>query len=70
MNDANDEAAPRYSVVSLSGRYRVGQVELFARLENATDEPYTNRVQVNDSGGFYYYPSPGRRGSVGLRLRW
>ncbi len=28
------------------------------------------RVQVNDSGGFFYDPAPGGHGSAGAEVRW
>ena len=70
VNNANDEAATGYAVVSLLGRYRLGLAGLFLRGDNLTDEIYTNRPQVNDSDGFYYFPSPGRNVSAGLEIGW
>ena len=70
VNDANDEAANAYAVVSLLGRYRLGDASVFVRGDNLTDQNYTNRVQVNDSGGFYYFPSPGRNVSAGIEVGW
>ncbi len=70
VNDANTEAAGGYAVLSAGAGYRIGPVRLFARGENVGDARYTNRVQVNDSGGFFYYPAPGRHASAGAEVRW
>ena len=70
VNDANDQAANAYAVIALLGRYRVGVARFFIRGDNLTDETYTNRPQVNDSGGFYYFPAPGRNVSAGLEVDW
>ena len=48
----------------------VGRLRLFARGDNLGNMRYTNRVQVNDASGFYYYPAPGRNASVGVEVRW
>ena len=70
VNDANAEAASGYAVVSILGRHRVGFARFFVRVDNLTDAKYTNRPQVNDAGGFYYFPSPGRNASAGLEVDW
>jgi iron complex outermembrane recepter protein len=70
VNDANNEAAPGYGVVSADAGYRLARSRLFLRLENLGDARYTNRVQVNDNGGFYYYPATGRHLSAGVEVRW
>ncbi len=70
VDDANLEAAGGYAVWSASGGYRFGRARLFVRGENLSDVVYTSRPQVNDAGGFYYYPAPGRHGSFGIEYRW
>ena len=70
VNDVNSEAANAYAVISLLGRYQVGRARFFLRGDNLTDEVYTNRPQVNDSGGFYYFPSPGRNANAGMEVNW
>ncbi|MGH9370736.1 MAG: TonB-dependent receptor domain-containing protein [Vicinamibacterales bacterium] len=70
LNDANTREAPAYAVVSAQAGRRIGMARLFVRVENLGDVLYTNRPQVNDSGGFFFYPAPGRSGSAGVELRW
>lgn len=70
VNDANDEAAEGYAVLSGSAGRQIGRVRIFVRADNLTDTRYTNRVQVNDSGGFFYYPATGRNASAGLQVEW
>jgi iron complex outermembrane recepter protein len=70
VSDANTERANAYGVISGGVGYRLGRVRLFARGENLGDVRYTNRVQVNDASGFFYYPAPGRHGSGGAEVRW
>ncbi len=70
VNDANTESALRYGVVSAGAGYRIGPVRLFVRGENLGNARYTNRVQVNDLSGFYYYPAPGRHAGAGVDVRW
>jgi iron complex outermembrane receptor protein len=70
VNDANTESADRYAVVSATAGFRTGHVRVFVRAENLGDAQYTSRPQVNDTGGFYYYPAPGRHASAGVELSW
>jgi iron complex outermembrane recepter protein len=70
VNDANTESASRYGVVSTGAAYRMGPVRLFVRGENLGNARYTNRVQVNDTSGFYFYPAPGRHAGAGVDVRW
>ncbi|HXW06978.1 MAG TPA: TonB-dependent receptor [Vicinamibacterales bacterium] len=70
VNDTNAEAADGYAVLSASCGYRIKGVRVFARGENLGDALYTNRVQVNDASGFYYYPAPGRHASAGVEWSW
>jgi iron complex outermembrane receptor protein len=70
VSDANTESADAYGVLSAGAGHRIGRVRLFVRGENLGDVRYTNRVQVNDASGFYYYPAPGRSGQAGVEIRW
>jgi outer membrane receptor protein involved in Fe transport len=70
VNDANSESAAAYGVISGGAGYRVGHVRFFVPGQNLTGTRYTNRVQVNDASGFYYYPAPGRHGNAGVEVRW
>jgi iron complex outermembrane receptor protein len=70
VNDANAEQADAYGVIGLGASYRAGHLRLFARADNVGDVRYTNRVQVNDAGGSYYYPAQGRNASAGVEVIW
>lgn len=70
VNDVNAEEAAGYAVLAGSLGYRVGGARLFLRGENLGDVTYTNRPQVNDAGGFFYYPAPGRHATVGVEYGW
>jgi iron complex outermembrane receptor protein len=70
VNDANSEVAGRYAVLSANAGYRFGHARVFARGENLGDVVYTNRPQVNDTGGFFFYPAPGRSATVGVEYGW
>ncbi len=70
VNDANSDTAPGYGVLSAHAGYRLTGVRLFLRLDNLNDARYTNRPQVNDNGGFYFYPAPGRSAAAGVEVRW
>lgn len=53
----------------LSRRLRIGaaRIDLFAHVENLLDARYTSFVQLNDPGGRYYNPAPGRGFYAGIR---
>lgn len=70
VNDANTDTAPGYGVLSAHAGYRLSGVRLFLRLDNLNDALYTNRPQVNDTGGFYFYPAPGRSAAADVEVRW
>jgi len=70
VNDANSEEAGAYGVVSAGLGHAIGRLRLFARGDNLGNMRYTNRVQVNDASGFFYYPAPGRNASAGVEVRW
>lgn len=70
VNDANTEAAAGYGVLSAMAAYTIGRARILARGENLTDRTYTNRVQVNDNGGLFFFPAPGRQATVAVQVRW
>jgi len=47
-----------------------GQLALFLHVDNLLDERYTGFVQVNDPGGRYYNPAPGRSLFAGAAFTW
>ncbi|MBL8002897.1 MAG: TonB-dependent receptor [Flavobacteriales bacterium] len=47
-----------------------GTLSAFLHLDNVLDQRYTAFVQVNDPGGRYYNPAPGRSLFGGLRFQW
>ena len=64
VNDINNDAAPRYAVLSANLGYVVnaGPWELggFVRGDNLFDRKYAGSVIVNDGNGRYFEPAPGR----------
>jgi iron complex outermembrane receptor protein len=70
VSDANTERADAYGVVTAGVSRRLGRLRVFARVDNVADVRYTNRIQVNDGSGNYYYPAPGRNASAGLEVQW
>lgn len=54
----------------LSAQVRIGgqRAELFVHVENLLNVPSTSWVQVNDPGGRYFNPAPGRGLFAGARL--
>ncbi|MGE4053565.1 MAG: TonB-dependent receptor, partial [Vicinamibacterales bacterium] len=70
VNDANTDVADAYGVVSANVGYKLGAARLFLRAENLGDVIYTNRPQVNDADGFFYYPAPGRSMAIGVEYGW
>jgi iron complex outermembrane receptor protein len=70
VNSANTEWADAYGVVSASAAYRFRRVRVFGRWDNLGGVRYTNRIQVDDASGFYYYPAPGSNGTVGVEVSW
>ncbi|WP_425928418.1 TonB-dependent receptor family protein [Pseudomonas sp. NyZ201] len=43
-------------------------VEPYVGLDNLTDRRYYDNLRINDSGGRYYEPAPGRTGYVGVKV--
>jgi iron complex outermembrane receptor protein len=54
----------------LSYSFKVGKARImcFGHVENLLDRSYTSWVQVNDPGGRYFNPAPGRSFLAGLSL--
>jgi iron complex outermembrane receptor protein len=72
-NDRNSESAPRYTLLALRALHRYAlpdnfQLELLARLDNATDKAYAGSVIVNDANGRYYETGAPRSWLLSLRL--
>ena len=71
-DDANAEGAPGYGRLDLSveRRFRTGDLQgrAFVRLSNLTDRDYIGSVIVNEGGGRFYEPAPGRSWSLGIEL--
>jgi iron complex outermembrane receptor protein len=66
---------PGYALVHLRAtqRFRLragGALGLFLHVDNLFDERYTGFVQVNEPGGRYYNPAPGRSLFVGAAFTW
>ncbi|HEX7046131.1 MAG TPA: TonB-dependent receptor [Gammaproteobacteria bacterium] len=70
VNDANSETASAYTVFDLAAERRLDAFGFawrgFARLNNIFDREYVGSVRVNDGGGRYYEPAPGRNWMIGL----
>lgn len=74
-NDANDAAAPGYSLVEIrlgATGIRAGQLTLapFAAVTNVTNARHASSVVVNAFGGRYFEPGPDRGGYVGFSVAW
>jgi len=72
-NDSNTESAARYTLLALRATQRIAlpdgfQLELLARLDNATDKAYAGSVIVNDANGRFYETGAPRSWLVSLRL--
>jgi len=71
VNDTGSERAPGYGLLHLeAGRDWVlasGRLQVFARLDNATDRFHIGSVIVNEGNGRFYEPGAGRTATVGLR---
>ena len=70
VNDANDDAAPRYFVASANLGYvaRLGPVQLtgFVRGDNLFGRRYAGSVIVNEGNGRFFEPAPGRTWLAGV----
>jgi iron complex outermembrane receptor protein len=72
-NDANSEAAPRYTLLALRASHRYAlsdgfELDLLARLDNVGDKAYAGSVIVNDANGRYYETGAPRAWWLGARL--
>ncbi len=71
-NDTNTDSADGHTVLNLSGsqRWAVGQgnLALYGRINNASDEKYVGSVIVNQSSAQYYEPGLPRNWTVGISL--
>ena len=70
VNDVNTDWADAFTVVNWrlaleqkSGGWRFGE---FARVNNLFDKKYVGSVVLNDSGGAFYEPAPGRNYILGV----
>jgi iron complex outermembrane receptor protein len=70
--DDNTASADGYTVWNLkaSQSWRIARASLtaYARVDNVGDERYVGSVIVNQAGGAFYEPAPGRNYTLGLRL--
>jgi iron complex outermembrane recepter protein len=72
-NDSNSEGASRYTLLALRALHRYTlpdnfQLELLARLDNATDKAYAGSVIVNDANGRFYETGAPRSWLLSMRL--
>ena len=73
-NDTNTVAgvADGYSTWALKASHGFavgkGSLAVYARVDNLTDEKYVGSVIVNQAGGQFFEPAPGRNWTLGLRL--
>jgi iron complex outermembrane receptor protein len=74
VNDANEDAAPSWTVVNLraGGRFRWGSLELepLLRLDNATGRNYAGSVIVNEAQRRFFEPAPGRTWMLSVTARY
>ncbi len=71
-NDSNTVEAPSYGVLALSTGYTqqwgAWKLNIFARIDNATNRKYVGSVIVNEGNGRYYEAAPGRQWMAGVGL--
>jgi iron complex outermembrane receptor protein len=72
-NDTNTEASGRTTLVALRARHVVPlgegyDLDLLARLDNATDKAYVGSVIVNDANGRFYEPGAPRSWLLSARV--
>ena len=65
---------PSYELVHLRSswtfRWAGSALTAFVHVDNLLDQRYTAFVQVNDPGGRYYNPAPGRSFFLGAAFIW
>ena len=74
-NEQNSAQAASYTVVGLSGGYRLNwrdnwSLDMFTRVDNLFDREYVGSVIVNESNSRYFEPAPGRNYGVGATLSY
>lgn len=71
-DDANSQSAPGQALlgVRMGKRIRLAeqQVEPYLGVDNLFDRDYFDNVRINDAGGRYFEPGPGRTLYAGVRL--
>ncbi|WNN46587.1 TonB-dependent receptor PqqU [Winslowiella toletana] len=75
VDDQNSAQAPTYTVVGLSGGYRLNwasnwSLDMFTRVDNLFNREYVGSVIVNEGNGRYFEPAPGRNYGVGATLSY
>ncbi len=78
VDDINSAFAAGYTTLAASINFRhtlmVGtqpfELDTFVRIDNVFDHAYVGSVITNEANQRYYEPSPGRRGLLGLNVRW
>ena len=64
------QALAHYSLTSATVTWRIGDVEVFASIDNLFDARYASNQTLNASNGRFYYPGPPRALSAGVSLRF
>ena len=74
VNDIASESAPGHVLLNLEAARQwnvgTGGLRVFARIENALDQPYIGSVIVNEGNGRFYEPGPGRGFLLGAQWTW
>jgi iron complex outermembrane receptor protein len=74
VNDANEDAAPSWTVINLRAgtRLRWGSLEIepLMRLDNVTDRKYAGSVIVNEAQRRFFEPAPGRTWMLSVTARF
>jgi len=74
VNDAGSESAPGYALLhfeaSRTWALAGGELQAFARLDNALDQRHIGSVIVNEGNGRFYEPGPGRGLWLGFQWHW
>lgn len=74
VNDANDDAAPSYTIFNIRAGFsqEINQWRFseYMRVENIFDRDYIGSVRVNDSNARYFEPAAGRNYLVGLNAAY
>lgn len=65
---ATDDEHVEHVRVSYLMRFRTSDLSMFLHCENLFDARYSSWIQVNDPGGRYYNPAPGRSFFFGARM--